>query len=370
MLADVLNRLNNHPNPDEMRDIVLDIANAFAEKDDDDVDPEERRLFGSFITTALDRLGEDLRALVVEAICDSTLVSPDIAVQTAHHESDEVALPFLEFSPALDEQQLVTLAESLPEKRQLAIARREYLSKAVSEALIVHGTDKVLITLSNNQTAEFSSIGFAQLFHRVGDNPLVQASLADRSMNQPNFGQSILNSVDESLRAKLGNFIELIDTHAYSAIVRSAANGVAQKTSDELQNRISRRDVLHKVQSGILSFDAAFAGYCATDRLQDCVWSLAEQLKLPERLVYSNFARQESDRIAILCRAAGVSDSTYSTFSKMRLPLVDQDVEKIGRTVREYAELDASQARRAVRIVRMRFVESDPKTGDLLAKSA
>ena len=370
MLADVLNKLNSHPNPDEMREIVLEIANAFAEKDEEDVDAEERRLFGSFLTAALERLGDDLRGLVVEAICDSTLVSPDVAAQTARHESDDVALPFLEFSPALDDKELVTLAEALPEKRQLAIARREYLSEAVSESLIVHGTDKVLITLSNNQTAEFSSIGFAKLFHRVGDNPLVQASFAERSMRQPGFSQSILDSVDNTLRTKLGNLIELIDANAYKTIVQTAASGVAQKTSDELQSRITRRDALRKVQTGAISFDAAFACYCSNARPQDCIWALAEQLKLPERLVYSNFARQESDRMAILCRAAGVSDATYASFSKMRLPMVDQDLETIGRVVREYAELDASQARRAVRIVRMRFVESEPGSTEPLVQSA
>ena len=354
MLTDALNQLKTQSNPDQMRGVLLDIANAFIERDDDDVDAEERRIFGDFIATALDRLGDDIKALIAEIVCDSSILPREVVHQAVQHSSPDVALPFIEFSPTLNERELVALAETQGEERQIAIARRDDVTAPISTALIQNGTDTVLVALSENQTAAYSSVGLAQLLNRVGDNPLVQASLSQRSKQQKGFDRQIFDSVDESLRSKLGAFLNMIDQQAYQQIARTAAEGIAQSAGNELSNRMSRYNVLQKVKAGMMSFDAAFGDFCAAERPQDCVWALSERLGLPETLVSANFMREESDRIAILCRAADVSAENYAAFSRMRLFAIKHPDASLDALSAEYANVDAAQARRAVRIVKLR----------------
>lgn len=370
MLTDALNKLRTHPNPDEMREMLFEIANAFIDADESKVDQEERRLFGDFIATALDRLGEEMKALVAEMVCDSMLMPTEITARLARHEVPEVALPFLEFSPTLGDNDLVVIAKTAPEDRQIAIAHRDAISPKVSDALIEHGSDNVLVALSDNMRVEYSNIGLARLLHRVGDNPLVQASLARRSTQQHGFDRAIFDSVDGSLRKKLGAFLRLIDADAYQVIVRSAAEGVAQRAGEELTNRMARHAALQKVRAGAMTFDAAFASFCTSERPQDCIRALSERLSLPEALVNSNFSRPESDRIAILCKAADISEATYAAFTRLRLVTNRRPAEEFAHLIREYASIDPAQARRAARIVRLRFGANDPGAAEILELSA
>ena len=145
--------------------------------------------------------------------------------------------------------------------------------------------------------------------------------------------------------------------HAQPSRPRSAAEGVARAAGKELSDRVWRHSLMRRVKSGAIGFDDAFGELCAAARLNDCVLALSEQLNLPEGLVSANFVRPESDRLAILCRAAGVSDTNYTVLSKLRLAGINAPEESLPGIVAEYAALDAAQARRAVRIVRLRNAE-------------
>lgn len=359
MLTDALNRLRTHPHPDQMRETLLDIANAFMERDEETVEIEERQLFGDFILTALDRLGDDIRSLVVDAVCDSALLSQEVAAHMASHESVTVALPVLESSPALSDEALVELAKTQPEERQIAIARRREVSEPVSDALIEHGTERVMIALSENDGVRFSPIGLARLLHQVGDNPLVQAGLSKRSSSQPGFDRAIFQAVDDTLRSKLGEFLDYIEGAAYSAIVREAASGVVQRAGGEMSSRLGRHALMKRVRAGNLAFDKAFAELLESDRMIDCIWALHQQTGLPEDLVSTNSARSESDRIAIICRAAGVSDESYTSFSRHRLRVLGQTEDGLNALRIEYAGISSAEARRAIRIVKWHTRSAD-----------
>jgi hypothetical protein len=141
-------------------------------------------------------------------------------------------------------------------------------------------------------------------------------------------------------------------------------------TGSDLPNRVSRQAIMRKVRVGTISFDAAFASFCEAGRPQDCIWALAERLELPEQVIDASFRLAASDRIAVLCRAACISDATYTEFSQQRLFVLRQPAELIASLMREYAVVSAAEARRAVRIVRLRFGKTGPEASEALALSA
>ena len=68
-----------------------------------------------------------------------------------------MAVPFLEYSAALSDEDLIEIIRSVGEDKQAAVARRSSVSSEVAETLVEEGSAKVVATLMNNEGATVSS---------------------------------------------------------------------------------------------------------------------------------------------------------------------------------------------------------------------
>ena len=75
-----------------------------------------------------------VRRLLAECLKDAPLLPRDIALALATDKA-EIAVPFIEGSPALGEHDLLAILHDHPGPHRLAIARRRDLPKRVSDAL-------------------------------------------------------------------------------------------------------------------------------------------------------------------------------------------------------------------------------------------
>jgi uncharacterized protein (DUF2336 family) len=75
-----------------------------------------------------------VRRLLAECLKDAPLLPRDIALALATDKA-EIAVPFIEDSPALGELDLLAILRDHPGPHRLAIARRRDLPKGVSDAL-------------------------------------------------------------------------------------------------------------------------------------------------------------------------------------------------------------------------------------------
>lgn len=151
-------------------------------------------------------LGRDIELLVREVLSASLRSSPrlphDVAVQLAA-DVESVALPILAGSVVLTDLDLVAIVRNSSSVKQAAVARRDGVSTAVSDALITYGDEHVVSALMANRSAEVSEAGFNRAIDRFGNADLVTSRMVDRDRLPITVAERLAVVVSEHLRQHL-----------------------------------------------------------------------------------------------------------------------------------------------------------------------
>ncbi len=143
-----------------------------------------------------------VRAALSDNLKNSADLPHDIALTLAQ-DVDEVALPMLEFSDVLTDEDLIGIIKTQGEEKQKAVARREGVSEEVSEALVDHGTVEVVTTLVRNKTASISEQTLQKVVDDYGEIEDVQEPLIDRSSLPISVIERLVAKVSERLKETL-----------------------------------------------------------------------------------------------------------------------------------------------------------------------
>jgi uncharacterized protein (DUF2336 family) len=178
---------------------VTALAQAYLHSD---LAPEDLRQARIALIAMLD----DPSPLVRRAMALVLAASPDaprpVVVALADDQPD-IAAVVLSRSPVLLDSDLVDRAALGDERLQLAIARRPWLSPAVSGALAEIGTEAALIALARNDGAEIAPTSLVRMVERHGGSgPLREALLV-----RPDLPLDITQAIVAALAATLGGFV-------------------------------------------------------------------------------------------------------------------------------------------------------------------
>jgi hypothetical protein len=121
---------------------------------------------------------------VRQTMSESIKNSVDIPNEIVMHLAEDitiVAIPILEFSKVLTDENLVYIIQRTDEvEKEESISRREAISTVVSNALIDKKHQSVIVTLLRNKGAEVSSGGFEKIINCFGDVQIVMEDIIHR----------------------------------------------------------------------------------------------------------------------------------------------------------------------------------------------
>ncbi|HVY04111.1 MAG TPA: DUF2336 domain-containing protein, partial [Caulobacterales bacterium] len=145
-----------------------------------DLSGEER----AHAETILKLMAEDAAASVRRALAVTLRNSPrlphDLARQLAD-DIDSIALPILQHSPVLSDEDLIEIVRSAPPSKQVAVAKRDELSTVVTGAIAVFGAPIAVESALANDNAAFDHGGLKTVLQRMGDRPSITAAMAHRN---------------------------------------------------------------------------------------------------------------------------------------------------------------------------------------------
>ncbi|MFT3996860.1 MAG: DUF2336 domain-containing protein [Asticcacaulis sp.] len=151
-------------------------------------------------------LAEDAAELVRRALAvtlrTSMLLPHDVAMRLAQ-DVHTVSLPVLSHSPVFSDADLAEIVRSGGPSRQVAIARRETLSEAVTGALAGHAVEEAVVIACANDNARFSAEGLGELLSRFGESEVVQNTLVHRHDLPVSVTEKLIHMVSQSLREQL-----------------------------------------------------------------------------------------------------------------------------------------------------------------------
>lgn len=120
-----------------------------------------------------------VRRAISEQLKNDPDLPHDVALSLAH-DVDDVAMPVLSFSRVLSDADLMEVVAKENNKKMKAIAGREQVGEALSDALIDHGDADTVGALMANAGSNPSEGGMLQAVKRFATDNRVQAPLARR----------------------------------------------------------------------------------------------------------------------------------------------------------------------------------------------
>ena len=310
---ETLQRLAREPSPEGRRALVRGIATAFFAAPERSAN--EMHLFDDIMEKVLGEVEPVARRELAERIAELTAAPQRTLVRLAG-DVIEVAEPVLSRSPALDDEQLAPIARTQSQAHLLAIARRKALSERVTDILVERGNDEVAGTVSGNDGAQFSDIGFKSLAVRASTNVTILNRLVVRSDLPERIAEDLIpvlaRSIAEKIEATDPNGLladELIDEARALLTDRLRAAVTRARPLAVLGDQIARRN---------LSVSQAVVELADADELGDLAALIGMGLRMPSEMVVRNLYLGGDQTLMLLCRAATLDVDAFSAILRMR----------------------------------------------------
>jgi uncharacterized protein (DUF2336 family) len=123
---------------------------------------------------------KDVRRALVGSLLDYAKLHADVVFSIIADE-DDVALPFLAATPALNSWHMLAVLRVGDQQRQQVLAMREDLSGEALAYAVKHAAIDVCLTLFSNPKAKFTDDSYQTLYTRFGQSPEMVELLLSRS---------------------------------------------------------------------------------------------------------------------------------------------------------------------------------------------
>ena len=192
-------RLLAKPSATARTETAASVARAFA---NERLSEQERKISVDILQVMARDVELQVREALSEHLKSCPLLPPSVArVLAADVES--VALPVIQFSDVLSEEDLISIVRDSGEAKQAAVARRPGLSEAVSEALVDSGNERVVGILLSNHEAQISDKALLKVVTGFADSSELQALMVERPTLSMAVCEPLISRISESLREQL-----------------------------------------------------------------------------------------------------------------------------------------------------------------------
>ncbi|MEP1030679.1 MAG: DUF2336 domain-containing protein, partial [Alphaproteobacteria bacterium] len=225
--ADVAKLLSD-PTPDNRAATATKVAVAF---DPGKLSPTERALAEEIFRLMVKDAEVRVRQALTENLKQNGNVPHEIAVALAN-DIDQVALPMIEFSQVLNDDDLIAIIGSQDPAKQEAVAGRATVSEALSDALVSSGNEAAVTRLVANEGAAISESTFQKGVDDFGDRAGVQSAMVNRASLPVTVAERLVTLVSENLRDELVKRHELPAAMTTDIILQSRERATISLSSD------------------------------------------------------------------------------------------------------------------------------------------
>ncbi len=210
-------------------------------------------------------MARDAEVQVRAALSRRLKASPDLPHDVATKlaaDVDQVSLPLLQFSPVLNEEDLVAIVRSGAVSKQSAVAQRQDLTGPVADVIVEVAAPPAVATLIANERAAVSDNALERALDRVGTEVAVQEAMAHRRMLPVRVAERLVALASESLRDYVATHHNLSEAATADLVLDArerATLGLSAAAADV------RELIDHLFQSGRLTEAIIVRALCTGD---------------------------------------------------------------------------------------------------------
>lgn len=210
-------RLLQDPSPDTRAELALKVAVQFG---DSGLTASERVLAEDIVRIMAKDVAVRVRSALSHSLKSHPNIPHDVAISLAQ-DIEEIALPFIEVSTVLTDDDLIEIIKSGSAEKQTAIASRPTVSQGVADVLAEQGAEKAVAALMANDGANVSERAMGRALDRFPESTAIQTPLVNRAKLPVTVSERLVAMVSEKLREQLVAKHELPADLAADIIIQS-----------------------------------------------------------------------------------------------------------------------------------------------------
>lgn len=289
------------------RKFLYEKIGGFLLEDEMSFSVAEKELMADILCRITSDVEKSIRANFAKNISEKEDIPKDLIVFLASDEI-EIAMPILQESGILQEPDLIKIIHTRSSQHQLAIAARENIGEAVSQALCDTDNEDVCVVLLNNPSAKISEDTLEIFGRRSETIEAYQKPLLMRPFLPDHIAEKMYRWVSMSLRELIAEKFDVdpnilsIEKHERQKTIRSISKEMdpSEMLVDKLFNagELSNGFLLKSLRQGEIDlFEASFSKLVGLTR---------EDI---QTILYSN----DLKRLAVACKALNLDKIIFAT---------------------------------------------------------
>lgn len=239
--ADVAKLLQD-PNSENRATAAEKVAGTFS---GDSLSEAERAIAEDIFRAMVKDAAVRVREALSDSLKDNPMVPHDVATALAK-DVESVAMPMIESSSVLTDEDLVEIVNTRSVDVQKAVAGRATVSERVADALVDTEDEDVVAALVGNAGARMNEGTFDRVLDQFGDSEKVNAPMAHREDLPVAVSERLVTLVSEQLRDHIMTNHEISPTTAADLLLESRekatvslVEGGNQRTVQELVDQLA-----------------------------------------------------------------------------------------------------------------------------------
>jgi uncharacterized protein (DUF2336 family) len=265
-----------------------------------------------------------------------------------------VAAPVLSLSVRLADEDLIATAKTKGQPYLLAISTRPSLSEAVTDVLVEHGDQGVMIAVAKNTGARFSDSGFGILVKRSQNDDVLAEHVGVRADIPAPHLRALVAKASDAVRNKLT---------AANPQAADLIKSVLADVADQIGARRARDYTAAKINVGALISarqlsELQVSDFARSGKFEETVFALSTLCRLPLDSIEQAILEDRLDVLVIIAKAAEFSWATTRLIIELRPAGVSgQDLDHARRN---FDHLQVVTAQRTLRFFSVRQNLADP----------
>lgn len=204
-----------------------------------------------------------VREALAKNLRENPMVPHDVA-KTLAQDVASVALPVLQSSEVLDDEDLIEIVRGRNVAKQVAIAKRPTVSENVSQALVNTENEAVVTSLVSNVGAEISEESLTKVVDDFGEVESIQTAMVSRPKLPITVSERLVTLVSENLKEELAKRHELPADLATGLILQSREHAIISLSSEGDEDDLEKL-IHHLQENGRLTPSIVLRALCLGD---------------------------------------------------------------------------------------------------------
>jgi uncharacterized protein (DUF2336 family) len=351
-LIEELNNAVIHGTAERRAELLRRITDLFvfgsADYSDDQIE-----LFDDVFVSIAATIELSARAALANQLAKMPRAPSIISRNLASDDEIDVAGPLLEHSQRLDNDILVSTAQSKSQQHLLAISRRSLLDEAVTDVLVERGDNTVVLSTVINQGAKFSDAGYVTLVKRSeGDDELTTCVGLRRDIPRHHL-LKLLVKASHAVRVKLDAVNPQMSDTIQNAVAE-AASRIQEHTSVASRDYVAALAHVESLRTAGHFGEADVAGFAEADKFEETTAALAVLCDLPVEAVERAMVQDRPETSLIIAKAIGMSWPTVKSILRMRVGERGISTQEIEQCLGTFSRLKSETARQVIAFQRKR----------------